>query len=87
MPINRALIQTAYEAISFADDVRALYTQLQSMTAKINRYMGGAEPTFNAAVDALVSPEDLTRVAALLTDLAALQTNLETNYSDFVNPQ
>ena len=97
MPISQELVGDAYQVIAFPDDIRALYTQLQAMTAKILRYQAGAqavqlgtadarETRFVMLVNGVLPAADLPRIGALLPTLLALQTELEENYEDFIHP-
>ena len=81
--INQETVTDAGRAIAFADDVRALYSPSAEMQAKIERYIAGLaaiaaetatarETKFVQLVQAVVDPEDLARIGALLPTISAL---------------
>ena len=97
MPISQELVGDAYQVIAFPDDIRALYQQLQAMTANLLLYQAGAqsvqlgtadarETRFVMLVNGVLPAADLPRIGALLPTLLALQTELEENYDDFIHP-
>lgn len=97
MAINQETISDASRAIAFASDVAGLYGLIAQMRQKIERYIAGSmalqtntadarEEKFVRLVQAIVDADDLTRIGALMPLLIGLQTELETNYNDFINP-
>lgn len=97
MAINQETISDASRAIAFASDVAGLYGLVAQMRQKIERYIVGSaaidanaadarEEKFVRLVQAIVDADDLTRIGALMPLLIGLQTELETNYDDFINP-
>jgi hypothetical protein len=95
--INQETVTDASHAIAFADDVRALYSLSAEMQTKIERYIAGLaaiaaetatarETKFVQLVQAVVDPEDLARIGALLPTISALVALLESDYDDFIHP-
>lgn len=98
MAINSERIQDAYQAISFADDTRALYEQLKNMQGKITRYgtavelvaLGIApqrEVIFADLVQDVIDSADIARIGALSPTINDFIALLELDYQDFINPQ
>ena len=98
MAINQERIQDAYQAIAFADDMRAIYNQAKVMQAKIARYgaavaavaagtAAARETIFADLVEDVIDAGDIARLAAFAPTLSSLIALLEADYDDFINPQ
>ena len=86
MAINKALIQSFYGAANFIDALRTTYQQAKVARNKIALYQAGTDPSFNAAINAIIPAADRTRIAAMKTQLDALLAAWEGTYDDIINP-
>ena len=86
MAINKALIRKVYDVGNLLDGVRNLYIEAKGIQAKVALYQAGTDSQFNAAVNAIIPLADRQRLATLSTSLGSIITDLETNYSDLINP-
>jgi hypothetical protein len=86
MAVNKALIQKVYMIGGLMENVRGVYLSAKEIKEKVDLYQAATDAQFNAAVNAIISSGDRARIASLATTLATVITDLETNYSDFINP-
>jgi len=97
MGVNQNLIQDAYSAIAFADDMRMLYEQVNAMKNKIERYVAASvaiasgtadqrELTFVQIVQHVITSDDISRIGTFKPVIDAMVNELETNFEDFIRP-
>ena len=86
MAINKALILSFYDAANFVDMLRGTYQQAKTARNKIALYQAGTDPSFNAAINAIIPPADRARIAAMKPQLDALLAAWEGTYDDIINP-
>jgi hypothetical protein len=86
MTINKTAITSIYNAAALLDDIAICYNQAKQMQSKLALYQAGTDPNFNAAINAIISPGDRARIAAMLTQSNALITAWEASYSDIITP-
>lgn len=86
MAINKALILSFYDAANFIDMLRGTYQQAKTANAKISLYQAGTDPSFNAAINAIIPPVDRQRIATMKTHLETLLAAWEGTYDDIINP-
>ena len=97
MGVNQNLIQDAYNAIAFADDMRMLYEQVNSMKSKIERYIVASaaiaagiadqrEITYVQIVQHVITSDDIARIGTFKPLIDAMVSELEGNFDDFIRP-
>lgn len=68
------------KANTLLPNVQAVYQQMKIVQTSMALYQAGADPTFNAAVNALFSSSERTELGQMLAGINTLVTDWETNH-------
>jgi hypothetical protein len=63
-----------------------VYDLGKSIRTKLNLYMAGTDPDFNAVMDSVFTPAERTELNQMLTPLATMIEDWKMNHFDFLFP-
>lgn len=82
---SRAKIDSVHTASRMIQIVYSVYAQAKSAQALIQLYVANTDPTFNAAVNAMLSASERSEIGQVLTQISAFVTDMETNHASLIS--
>lgn len=77
---TQATIQSVSKAANVLNALRSVYSQAKTAQELITLYQSGANPAFNAAVDAIFTATQRAELSNMLGDVNALLADWEANH-------
>jgi hypothetical protein len=81
---NFEKIQSMKEASAIVSDVRTMYDYLRKASQAFDLYVSGNDPVFNNTINFLYTVAERQNMAAFITRIKEIKTELETNYPDIL---
>lgn len=82
---TRTKIESVHTASRLIQVIYSVYAQAKSAQTLLNLYTSGADPAFNAAVNAMLLASERTEIGQVLSQINALCQDWEANHAALIS--